>query len=275
MSLRSLPKINAKAPTGVQWDTRSDVLSKWDNSLVSAESKDATITMYDNIGSDGWSEGVTAKRISAALRSIGDRDVKVVINSPGGDFFEGIAIYNILREHPHKVTVQVVGLAASAAAIVAMAGDEVQIAKTAYLMIHNAWVFAIGNRHDLREAASVLDIFDNTMAGLYSDVSGMSKKEVITLLDNETFMTGEEAIEMGFATSLLDSDKIAVDKTDDTNATVRKVDTLLAKQGIPRSERRELLKELKGTQNAALVTPSADLLLQAQLFTQTLRGNKS
>jgi len=115
MSLKKLPQINAKAPNGVKWDTHSDAMSKWDSSLISASSDTATITMYDAIGSDGWSEGVTAKRISAALRSIGDRDVTVSLNSPGGDFFEGIAIYNLLREHPFKVTVKVVGLAASAA----------------------------------------------------------------------------------------------------------------------------------------------------------------
>ena len=82
MSLKKLPKINAKAPTGVKWDTPSDAMSKWDASLVSASSDNATITMYDAIGSDGWTEGVTAKRIAAALRSIGDRDVTVSLNSP-------------------------------------------------------------------------------------------------------------------------------------------------------------------------------------------------
>ena len=211
MSLRQLPKIQAKAPLGLQWDTRSDVISKWDSSLVSAESKDATITMYDSIGSDGWTEGVTAKRVAAALRSIGERDVTVSINSPGGDFFEGIAIYNLLREHPYNVTIKVVGLAASAASVIAMAGDNIQIAKTGFLMIHNAWVFAIGNRHDLRAAAEVLDEFDAAMAGLYSDVSGKTVSEIVALLDAESWISGESAIEMGFATSLLDSDQITAD----------------------------------------------------------------
>jgi ATP-dependent Clp protease protease subunit len=84
--------------------------------------------MYDVIGEDFWSGGgVTVNRVDAALRQIGNQDVEVHINSPGGDMFEGIAIYNRLLEHPGKVTVKVLGLAASAASIIAMAGEEVLI----------------------------------------------------------------------------------------------------------------------------------------------------
>lgn len=275
MSLRKLPKINAKAvPSGVQWDARSDVLSKWDQSLVLSESSDSTITMYDVIGEDPWSGGgVTAKRVAAALRSIGERDVTVSINSGGGDFFEGITIYNLLREHPHKVTVKVVGLAASAASIIAMAGDEIQIAKTGFMMVHNAWVFAVGNRHDLREAADVLDEFDGAMVDLYAESTGLDKKEVEGLLDAETWLSGQSAIDKGFATSLLDSDQVAEDKTaDSASISIRKIDTILAKQGISRNERRTLLNQIKGTHDAARpVTHDADLSLEGMLFLNTIR----
>ena len=276
MSLRQLPNVQAKAPVGIQWDTRSDVITKWDASLVSAESKDATITIYDVIGENWEGNGVTAKRVSAALRSIGDREITVSINSPGGDFFEGIAIYNLLREHPHQVIVKVVGLAASAASIIAMAGDEIQVAKTGFLMIHNAWVFAIGNRHDLRAAADTLDGFDTAMASLYADVSGQSIDEVTKLMDAESWISGEKAIEMGFATALLDADQVAIDGGSDgsSNAAIRKVDNLLAKQGLPRSERRELLKTIKGMSGAAPVTPGADLLREINSFTKQLRGER-
>ncbi|MBN0106041.1 Clp protease ClpP, partial [Pseudomonas aeruginosa] len=93
---------------------------------------------YEPIGYDWWTgEGVTAKRIAGALRAIGgDVDVTVNINSPGGDVFEGLAIYNLLREHKGKVTVRVLGLAASAASFIAMAADEVKIARAGFLMIH-------------------------------------------------------------------------------------------------------------------------------------------
>lgn len=278
MSLKKLPQINAKAPPGVRWDTPSDAMAKWDSSLVSAESKDATITMYDQIGSDGWSDGVTAKRVAAALRAIGSRDVTVSINSPGGDFFEGIAIYNLLREHPHKITVKVIGLAASAASIIAVAGDEIQIAKAGFLMIHNTWVFAIGNRHDLREAAEVLDEFDGAMGGLYADATGISEKVIAKMMDDETWMSGQSAVDKGFATGLLDVDEIVEDAGSggNSNAAIRKVDILLSRQGLPKSERRSLLKEIRGMSGAAhQVMSGADLIKEIEAITQTIRGNKN
>jgi len=273
MSLKKLPKINAKTPIGVKWDAPTDAMAKWDSSLVSANSDSATITMYDQIGSDGWTDGVTAKRISAALRSIGSKDVTVSINSPGGDFFEGIAIYNMLREHPHKVTVKVVGLAASAASIIAMAGDEIQVAKTGFLMIHNAWVYAIGNRHDLREAAVVLDEFDGVMAQLYADASGVSLSEAAKLMDEETWLSGQAAVDAGFATALLAADDVSANASErGANATIRKVESILAQHGLPRSERRKLILEIKGMSGAAPVTPGADLFEGIKEYTKNLRG---
>src|SRR5690554_4138482 len=109
MSLRKLPEAQVFArPQNYQWDAPSDVLAKWaENPLAAASDVDTTISMFEVIGEDSWSGGgVTANRISAALRSIGHRDLTVRINSPGGDMFEGIAIYNLLRSHPAKVTVE-------------------------------------------------------------------------------------------------------------------------------------------------------------------------
>ncbi|HCF5801664.1 TPA: Clp protease ClpP, partial [Pseudomonas aeruginosa] len=104
---------------------------------------------------------------AGALRAIGgDVDVTVNINSPGGDVFEGLAIYNLLREHKGKVSVNIIGLAASAASFIAMAGDEIRIGRAAFLMIHNAWLIAMGNRNDLREIADWLEPFDMTLADI-------------------------------------------------------------------------------------------------------------
>lgn len=263
MSLKQLPKINAEAIPGVRWDTPADAVAKWDASIVSANTDSATISIYDQIGEDPWEGGgVTAKRISAALRSIGARDVVVSINSPGGDFFEGIAIYNLLREHPHRVTVNVVGLAASAASVIAMAGDEVRIAKAGFLMIHNAWAFVVGNRHDLSDAASTLGEFDGIMAGLYADATGKSKEDIQKMMDAETWLSGESAVESGFAAGLLAADEVLAD-TDAAsvaNSALRRIETILAKQGVPRSERRRLISEVRGTPCAATqVTPCAGL----------------
>src|SRR5690606_25853470 len=108
MSLRKLPEAKAPPrPKNFQWDAPSDVLAKWADRPHAAEADEPnTISIYDVIGEDWWTGGgFTAKRMAAALRSIGKNDVTVNINSPGGDMFEGIAIYNLLREHPAKVTV--------------------------------------------------------------------------------------------------------------------------------------------------------------------------
>jgi ATP-dependent Clp protease protease subunit len=105
MSLRSLPEARTFARLqNYQWDAPSDVLAKWAQTPVATmQDGDTTISILDVIGEDFWSgDGVTANRISAALRSISNRDVTVRINSPGGDMFEGIAIYNLLRSHPAR-----------------------------------------------------------------------------------------------------------------------------------------------------------------------------
>lgn len=237
-------------------------MTRWDTS-ISAKSDDATITIYDAIGSDGWSDsGVTAKRVSAALRAIGEREITVSINSPGGDFFEGLAIYNLLREHPHKVVVKVVGLAASAASVIAMAGDEVQVAKSGFLMIHNAWAFVVGNKEDMWGAADILDGFDKAMADLYATATGMDSKKIAELMDAETWMSGQSAVDQGFATGLLPADEVV--ESDDSKgsmAAVRKIDNILAKQGVSRAERKDLLNQIKGGTPgaAATVMPGADL----------------
>src|SRR5690606_18430633 len=166
MSLRHLPEAPTIArPQNYQWDAPSDVLAKWaEHPFAAAPDADATISIFDVIGEDSWTGGgVTANRISAALRAIGNRNVTVRINSPGGDMFEGIAIYNLLRAHRAKVTVEVLGWAASAASIIAMAGDVIRMGLGSFMMVHNAWGMVIGNRHDMREAASLFDGFDSAL----------------------------------------------------------------------------------------------------------------
>src|SRR5690606_4398240 len=142
MSLRKLPEAQVfPRPRNYQWDAPSDVLTKWAEhplAAVPGADGDTTISIFDVIGEDFWTgSGVTANRISAALRSIGNKDITVRINSPGGDMFEGIAIYNLLRAHPAKVTVEVLGWAASAASVIAMAGDDIRMGLGSLMMVHN------------------------------------------------------------------------------------------------------------------------------------------
>lgn len=231
----------------IRFDLSPKALDSWSPGIRAADGDDNSISIFDVIGEDFWTgEGVTAKRISGALRSIGNKDVVVNINSPGGDMFEGLAIYSLLKEHPGKITVRILGLAASAASIIAMAGDEVQIARAGFLMIHNAWICACGNRNDLREFAEYLEPFDQSMADIYAARTETDVAEIKSLMDSETWIGGNAAIEQGFADGLLPSDAIKEEESADARA-VAKVELVLAKSGMPRSERRRLLKEIKSS----------------------------
>ena len=258
MSLRKLPELKAgRLPSVCAFEPDADALDRWNAGLSPKAKDDNTITILDVIGEDFWTGGgVTSKRIAAALRAIGEKDVVVEINSPGGDFFEGVAIYNALRAHPHKVTVRVLGLAASAASVIAMAGDEIEIGKAGFLMVHNAWVIAMGNRHDLAEAAATMEPFDDAMATVYSDRAGVTKAKAAEWMDNETWFNGEQAVDAGLADGFLPADAVAEDTTKaesmkGVNAT-RQIDARLAKSGMSRTQRRALLADAKGgTHDAA------------------------
>ncbi|HGL5374611.1 TPA: head maturation protease, ClpP-related [Citrobacter farmeri] len=229
-------------------------LERWNGGIRAASSDDNTISIFDVIGKDYWDEGVTAKRISGALRSLNGADVTVNINSPGGDMFEGLAIYNLLREYQGKVTVKVLGIAASAASIIAMAGDDIQIGRGAFLVIHNCWVIAVGNRHDFAELAVSLEPFDKAMADIYAARSGLEMATVQKLMDAESYIGGSDAVEKGLADSLLSADAVS-DGDESPAAALRKLDALLAKTNTPRSERRKLIKALSGGMPGAVTNP--------------------
>lgn len=238
--------------------TKPQVFDKWSDDAAgirALERGDNVITMFDIIGEDFWSGGgVTAKKVAAQLRAIAG-PVEVQINSPGGDMFEGIAIYNVLREHPHDVTVKVMGMAASAASIIAMAGDTVEIGAASFLMIHNCWVLAMGNRHDMRETADFLEPFDGAMVDVYAARSAQKAEDISRWMDAETFMSGSQAIERGFADALLAADKIITDEK--TKAADRQVNELrcmelqLVSAGLTRTQARDRINKIKGTPGAA------------------------
>lgn len=264
MSLIQLPKIEASSELQkIKFDSRSDALERWHPEIQASSTSDNTITIYDQIGEDWYGDGVTAKRISAALRSIGNQDIVVNLNSPGGDFFEGLAIFNMLNQHPYKVTMNILGLAASAASVIAMAGDEILMGEGSFLMIHNAWSIAAGNRHDFVKAAEVLAPFDTSMAELYAARTGMSKEDAAAMMDKETWITASQAIEDGFATGLMDSKQISSNANASQKRAMSLVDAAMAKAGHTRSERRSVFKSLFDGKPRATddVTPSADVEL--------------
>ncbi len=253
-------RIEARHPGDVAAPARPSAYQRWNAGLRAADGVgENVITMYDTIGDDFWTGGgVTAKRVAAALRSIGAKDVEIHINSPGGDMFEGIAIYNQLREHPGKVRVKVFGLAASAASIIAMAGDEVEIGAASFLMIHNAWVLAVGNRHDMLETAAWLEPFDGAMADVYAARSGQPRDDVVKWMEaargDGTYFSGTQAVELGLADRLLAADAVVEDPSAREQGKARSalnVAELALCKEHPRSEARAILSQIKGKPDAA------------------------
>lgn len=251
MTIRATPGVPSGRP---QMDVRSYIapaaFDRWDSSVraTSESEDDRTIGIYDVIGEDWWTGGgFTAKRMSAALRSLGKGPVTVAINSPGGDMFEGLAMYSMLREHPGEVTVKVMGIAASAASIIAMAGDQVQVARAGFLMIHNCWLLAAGNRHELREIAEQLEPFDQAMADVYAARTGEDVKAMQKLMDRESYIGGSAAVSQGFADSLLDSDEITKSDESKNASAVRRMEAALRASGMPKSEAMRLISQFKSS----------------------------
>lgn len=148
-------------------------------------------------GEIGGAEGVTAEAVREKLRNA-VRDITVHINSGGGDFFEGVAIHNALREH-RSVRVVVDGLAASAASIIAMAGTKIEMAAGAFMMIHNAWGAVVGSADDMRAAAALFDSISREIADIYAKRTGIDHARVASLMAAETWLNADEAIKLRFA----------------------------------------------------------------------------
>lgn len=282
MSLRDLPQASLVGrPKNFQWDAPSDAFGRWAEAPRAATSEDAgTITIYDVIGTDWWTgEGVTAKRISGALRSIGaGKDVTVNINSPGGDMFEGIAIYNLLAAHEGKVTVNVMGLAASAASIIAMAGDTINMGTGSFLMIHNCWAVVIGNQSDLREAADVFAGFDGALADIYHARTGVKKADIADIMEAETWLNAADAIKQGFADgTIADPAPAAQASTGADKALLarRQTEAALARAGFSRGDRQQMISALAGAQrDASSASPAArdagDLMASLEKLASTI-----
>lgn len=268
MRTRNLPRVMAGArpgamPLPVRQDvhafTKPEVFDRWGQDAAGVRAvayDDNVITMFDTIGEDYWSGGgVTAKKVTSQLRGIGDRPVEVHINSPGGDMFEGIAIFNVLREHPQPVTVKVMGYAASAASVIAMAGDKILIGASSFIMIHNCWVFAIGNRHDMAETAEWLAPFDQAMVDLYAARTSQDKADVARWMDAETYMSGTQSVERGFADELLAADAMKVEdaaqSSDRETNKLRAMELALMASGQSRTQARARINEIRGTTDSA------------------------
>lgn len=152
-----------------------------------------------------WGDEVTPEAFKKELQN-GKGDLTVWINSPGGDVFAASEIYTMLKEYDGKITVKIDGLAASAASVVAMAGDEVLMSPVSYMVIHNPLTVAIGDSAEMQKATRMLDEIKEGIINAYESKTGISRKDISELMDLESCFNAKKAVELGFADGVLYDD---------------------------------------------------------------------
>ena len=178
----------------------------------------ATLRLFDPIDSYGEWWGMSAKELAQALDDLPSHiaTIELLINSPGGDAFDGLAMMNVLRAHPARTRAVVQGIAASAASFIACAADETVMAPNSTLMIHDAWGMCAGNADDMLSFGAILDQLSGNLADIYAAKSGKTADEMRAAMKIETWYTAEEAIAAGLADSLgtgAQSEPVATDDT--------------------------------------------------------------
>lgn len=169
------------------------------------------LMLYGIIESESWwGDEITPVNFKSELDGLGDISIlNVYINSDGGDVFAGQAIHSMLKRHKAHVNVYIDGIAASIASVIAMAGDTVYMPKNAMMMIHSPWTFALGNARDFRKMADDLDAAQETLIAAYQNKSGIDRDELVALLEAETWLSAERAVELGFADEIEQTKQIA------------------------------------------------------------------
>ena len=157
------------------------------------------LTLSGTIANLSFLDGtISAKAVKDSLDNVKE-DIVIRLNSGGGDVFEGIEIYNYLKSLSNHITIEVTALAASAASLVAMAGDKIIIRTGANMMVHEASTMAFGNKSDIQKTLNALTAIDTSIVDIYHDRTGLDRDEIVNLITNETWLTADEAINKGFA----------------------------------------------------------------------------
>lgn len=169
-------------------------MKTWFEIKNDASADKAEIRIFDSIG--GW--GVSARDFIAELKGISAPSIEVVINSPGGSVFEGLAIFNAIAQMGARVTTRVDGLAASIASVIALAGSKVRMAKNSFIFVHNPSGTVMGPASEMRKMADTLDKLRDSIAGIYADKTGMTTGDAAKMMDDERWLDAEEADALGF-----------------------------------------------------------------------------
>lgn len=172
--------------------------------------KNPELLVYGEIG-DWWGE-VQSRDFAEKLQAIDAEQIDVRINSDGGSVFTAQAIYSSLKRHPAHINVYIDGMAASAATVIAMAGDTIYMPENAMMMIHHPWTTAAGNAEELRELADVLDKVGDTIVAVYREKTGLDDDTIRQLMQDETYMSAADAKEWGFVDEVISALKIAASR---------------------------------------------------------------
>lgn len=174
---------------------------------IQMKNKTAEVLLYEDIG--GWF-GVTADMFAREIKALGDvSTINLRINSNGGNVFDGVAIYNYLKSHKARVEVDIDGLAASIASIIAMAGDEIRIGDNAWMMIHDPWIVTGGTAGDLREVADMMDGIRETLLDTYMKRTTAKREEISKMMAAETWMNASDALKYGLVDKTTESLQVA------------------------------------------------------------------
>ena len=183
---------------------------KWRNQ-ADGEPEARVLELYGTIASESWfDDDVTPQMFKDELFS-GDGDVVIYLNSPGGDCIAASQIYTMLMDYPGNVTIKIDGIAASAASVIAMAGTSVLMAPTSLMMIHNPMTAAFGSKDEMEKAIEMLEEVKESIINAYELRTGLSRARISHLMDSETWMNANRAIELGFADGMLTDEKITAE----------------------------------------------------------------
>jgi ATP-dependent Clp endopeptidase proteolytic subunit ClpP len=177
---------------------------KWYN-IQNKAGETADIYIFDEIGT----YGVTAQDFISEIKGLKDMPINLRINSLGGDVFDGMAMYNVIKRREAKTTVYIEGIAASIATIIALGADEVIMAENSLFMIHNAWGGTSGEAKDMRKTAETLDKITSELTDIYVKKTGLSYDTLADMMDEESWLNAQEAFDLGFIDTISDSIKVA------------------------------------------------------------------
>lgn len=200
-----------------------DIKEKKSLEVRNKTATEAEIILYGSIGESFWDDSVSAKDFHNELKNLPAtvKNISLRINSPGGDVFDGVTIYNRLKAHGASITVYVDGMAASIASIIAMAGDNIIMGEGAQIMIHKPWTMTMGNSQELADTIDRLDDIEEQMVSIYARKTGLGRSEIKNMLSKETWILSEEALDLGFATEIAEDElKMAASWEKDLNKAI-------------------------------------------------------